>query len=108
MRDLVPVTSFAALAICAFALYAITYDTGRITTNIGALAEKLTAREAEIGVLRAELANLTRPGRIDRLVKAHLDLHPALPQQLGTVADLPWRGDAGNSSKDAVPLAMTP
>ena len=107
MRQIVTVSAFAALVASAFALYAITYDSGRLSAEVSELNAKIAAREAELAVLTAEKANLTRPARIDRLVRAHLTtLRPTNPKQLGTIADLPWRGDA--AAKDAPPVALQP
>ena len=107
MRKIVAVSAFVALVVSAFALYAITYDTGRLSDEVGELNAKIAAREAELAVLTAEKANLTRPARIDRLVRAHLTtLRPTNPRQLGTIAELPWRGEA--ILKDAPPVALQP
>lgn len=108
MRKLITISAFVALVASAFALYAITYDTGRLTGEVADLNARIAAREAELAVLTAEKANLTRPARIDRLVRAHLTtLRPTAPKQLGTIADLPWRGDAA-AAKDAPPLVLQP
>ena len=109
MRKIVTVSAFAALVACAFALYAIKYDTSRLNAEVTELEAKIAAREAELAVLTAEKANLTRPARIDRLVRAHLGtLRPTYPRQLGTIADLPWRGDAAAGAKDAPPVTLQP
>ena len=104
------ITAFAVLALVAsaFALYTITYDTGRLSNEVAALSDKVAADTAEIAVQRAEKANLTRPARIDRLTKANLKLHPLQPSQLGRIADLPWRGEAPGIPKDAPPVALQP
>lgn len=108
MRKLITISAFVALVASACALYAITYDTGRLTGEVADLNARIAAREAELAVLTAEKANLTRPARIDRLVRAHLTtLRPTAPKQLGTIADLPWRGDAA-AAKDAPPLVLQP
>jgi len=104
------ITAFAVVALIgsAFALYAISYDTGRLNTDVSELADKVAASQAEIAVLHAEKANLTRPARIDRLTKANLKLHPILPAQLGRVADLPWRDEQPGTARDAPPMVLQP
>lgn len=108
MRNAITAFAVFALIASAFGLYSITYDTTRLGNTVAALTDKAAAVEAEIAVLRAEKANLTRPARIDRLTKANLKLHPLQPNQLGRVADLPWRGDTPGSAKEAPPLMLQP
>ena len=108
MRSAITAIAICALALSAFALYAVSYDTNRLNAEVSALASKVAAANADIAVLRAERANLTRPARIDRLVKANLNLHPLQPAQLGRIADLPWRGEVPDSQKDAPPVALQP
>jgi cell division protein FtsL len=108
MRNVITAFAIVAAIGSAFALYAITYDTGRLSGTVGQLSDNVAADEAEIAVLRAEKANLTRPARIDRLVKANLKLHPIQPGQLGQIADLPWRGEASGPAKDVPPVALQP
>ena len=108
MRSAITAIAVGVLMLSAFALYAISYDTGRLSTEVSALNDKVAAETEEIAVLRAEKANLTRPARVDRLVKANLKLHPLQPGQLGRVADLPWRGEAPDAQKDGPPVVLQP
>ena len=108
MRSAITAFAFGALIVSAFALYAISYDTGRLNGDVSVLVDKVAADAAEIAVVRAEKANLTRPARIDRLVQANLKLHPRLPGQLRRIADLPWRGEAADTPKDAPPVVLQP
>lgn len=108
MRQIIPLVAVAAFVASACALYVIKYDTARVGTEVTDLTGKVAAREAEIALLRAEKANLLRPARIDRLVKAHLTLRPTMPKQLGRIADLPWRGEAPGSVADGPPVAPQP
>jgi len=108
MRNAITAFAVFALIAAAFGLYSITYDTTRLGNTVAALTDKVAATEAEIAVLRAEKANLTRPTRIDRLTRANLKLRPLQPNQLGRVADLPWRGDAAGPAKDAPPVVLQP
>ena len=108
MRQFVTVSAFVALLASACALYAVSYDTGRLSQEVGELADRLAARQAEIAGLRAGKASLLRPGRIDRLVKAHLALRPVAPAQLGSIAGLPWHGEAAGQGPEAPPVALQP
>ena len=43
---------------------------------------------------------LEQPSRLARLAAEHLDLRPARPTQLMTIADLPLRADLGTESRN--------
>ena len=107
MRQSITLMAVLALIASACALYAIKYDTSRLAAEVSDLIDKVAARTSEIAVMRAEKANLMRPARVDRLTKANLKLRPALPRQLGRIADLPWKGDAAGAA-DAPPVALQP
>ena len=53
----------------------------------------IAVEQSRLHRLRAEWAMLEQPGRIARLAAAHLQLRPAQPTQIMTIADLPRRGD---------------
>ncbi|MEZ5776378.1 MAG: cell division protein FtsL [Hyphomicrobiaceae bacterium] len=80
--------------ISALALYVVKYDTRRIDEERRRLEHEIADLERAIALDRAELANLARPGRIERLAAAHLKLAPVTPDQLGAVGDIPWREEA--------------
>lgn len=77
----------------AFGLYAVKYDAKQLDERVHRLQRQIEATEAAIAVLTAERANLTRPELIERQARAHLQLTPLKPDQLGTIAELPWRED---------------
>ena len=106
MRRALTALSVFALIASAIALYAIKYDTARLHADVANLSELVTARETEIAVMRADKANLLRPGRIESLAKKHTTLRPADPKQFGRVADLPWKDDAPSRGAEAVPQAV--
>jgi hypothetical protein len=49
--------------------------------------------------LRAEWATLEQPGRVTRLAATHLNLRPAQPTQIMTIADLPRRGETQEAGR---------
>jgi cell division protein FtsL len=62
---------------------------GELTRQQGLLA----VEHSQLYRLRAEWAMLERPARLARLAAEHLDLVPAHPTQIMTVADLPRRDE---------------
>jgi cell division protein FtsL len=77
--------------VAAVALYAIKQQTRVVAATVTQLERAVAQQEVEMVVLKAELANLTRPDRIARLARTHLGMKPISPAQLGRIADLPWR-----------------
>ena len=71
--------------------------------NVLTRAERLVKLKASIqrerdavAVLRAEWQHLNKPERLQAFSAKHLDLAPLQIFQLGTLADLPIRGDKGD------------
>jgi cell division protein FtsL len=55
---------------CAFALYALKYDTRQLEIRVLAQERALEKAEGAVAVLRAERALLARPDRIEPLARA--------------------------------------
>lgn len=85
MRLLVVASVLLALA-SAFLLYGIDYDTRRLEAEVQNAERKSDAMRADIAVLKAERAHLSRPERIEPLARA-LGLQPPTVQQFTASAD---------------------
>jgi cell division protein FtsL len=96
--------AMALLAACG--LYVMKDRVSRLEGELLRQQALLADGESQLHRLRAEWAMLERPARIARLAAEHLDLVPAHPTQIMTVADLPRRGDtqyAGQSLRALLP-----
>ncbi len=87
---LVSLSILAAVA-SAVALYAIKLETRVIAAEVARLEGAIATQDSEMVVLKAELANRTRPDRIAKLARKHLGMKPLSPAQLGQLDKLPWR-----------------
>lgn len=75
----------------ALTLYAVKLDTRALALHVASLEQQIERTEAAIGLLTAERAHLARSSRIEPLARQHLGLQPMQPEQLASVADVPWR-----------------
>lgn len=94
LRQLVTTASVAAAVLAAVGLYAVKQETRVVITEVTVLEQSIAKQEAEITLLKAELANRARPDRIARLARQHLGMKPLSPGQLGSLETLPWREGA--------------
>ena len=85
------VLSVAALVGPAIFAYSIKYETMRYSAEIVKLQHSIERENDRMGMLRAEWAHLTRPGRIQALADRHLDLQMVSVDQIVKAADLPER-----------------
>ncbi len=69
---------------------------------------KIEEERIQIQRLRAEWATLSRPERLARLTEAHLELRPALPRQIVTIADIPRRDRPAEDSAPALVSSIAP
>ena len=79
--------------VAACGLYVMKDRVNRLEGELRRQQAMIAAEEGRLHRLRAEWAMLEQPGRIARLAAAHLDLRPAHPTQIMTIADLPRRAD---------------
>jgi cell division protein FtsL len=102
-RQLATTGAVIAAVVSAVALYAVKQEARVVAVEVTALEQSITKMEAEIGLLKAELANRARPDRIARLARTHLGMKPLSPGQLGSLETLPWREGAvaGNEPASA-------
>lgn len=80
MRTTITGLSLLAAFLAALTLYAVTHDTRRLEGRVHALERTFERTEADVAALRAELAHLSRPERIEPLARAQ-GLAPPTPRQ---------------------------
>ncbi|HLT03275.1 MAG TPA: hypothetical protein VK001_13910 [Geminicoccaceae bacterium] len=81
--------AIALLAACG--LYVMKDQVSRLERELARQQAQVAAEQSRLHRLRAEWAMLERPARIARLAAEHLELAPARPMQIMTIADLPRR-----------------
>ena len=67
-----------------FALYQLEHHTRSLERRIAAADRDVESEYEMIGLLKAEWSLLTRPQRLERLARQHLDMGPVLPDQIIT------------------------
>jgi cell division protein FtsL len=83
----------AVALVAACGLYIMKDRVNRLEGELRRQQAMIAAEQSRLHRLRAEWATLEQPGRIARLAAAHLNLRPAYPTQIMTIADLPRRAD---------------
>jgi cell division protein FtsL len=81
--------------VAASGLYVMKDRVNRLEGELQRHRALVAAEQAKLHRLRAEWAMLEQPGRLARLAGEHLQLRPAQPTQIMTIADLPRRADLG-------------
>jgi hypothetical protein len=79
--------------VAASGLYVIKDRVNRLEGELRRHRALVTTEQGRLHRLRAEWAMLEQPGRLARLAADHLNLRPAHPAQIMTIADLPHRGE---------------
>ncbi|WP_180901346.1 cell division protein FtsL [Martelella soudanensis] len=72
--------------------YTIKYSVESTYDDVRALEDQIALEQNNLDLLKADEALLTQPARMARLSEffsAELDLHPADPEQIATLAQLP-------------------
>lgn len=90
MRYLNALAVIALVASAGYA-YSIKYETILYAERIQKIKNDNRKLTDQIGMLRAELAHLTRPERLQALAEQHLDLKQLDLAQVGTINELPDR-----------------
>ena len=95
MQRILMIAAVLAVFGSAFALYVVKTDTRDLDDRVRKLGERVETLKSAIAVETAELATLSRPDRINALLKANpaLKLSPRRPDQFGSVEDIPFRSD---------------
>lgn len=81
---------FALLGSAVYA-YSIKYETARYSAEIVKVQHAIQREKDAIGMLKADYAWLSRPGRIQELADKHLDLQAINVDQIVKADDLPER-----------------
>jgi len=86
-----PVTLFwgASAGVAVAMLFVVSYQVQERERELDRLNRAILGSKAAIHVLHAEWAYLTRPGRLERLSVAHLNLVPIPPERIMRIEDLP-------------------
>ncbi|MGA2952005.1 MAG: cell division protein [Caulobacteraceae bacterium] len=101
--DLVALAILLVLALTSYAFKTLAEGMGADTAGVEA---QIADEESRIHLLRAEIAHLDDPGRIERLSKQYLGLQAADPKQETTADALPQvalRGQATTPAKGVKP-----
>ena len=107
MQRILMIAAVLAVFGSAFALYVVKTDTRDVDERVRKLSERVETLRSTIAVESAELANLSRPDRLDALLKANpnLKLQPMRPDQFGAIEDIPFRSDlAAGAPASEIPV----
>lgn len=77
-----------------FGLFQLKHEVQALEDEMFRLNRSIVAEQQAVHVLKAEWSYINQPQRLQALAARHLDLQPMKPAQLGSIADLPVRGDA--------------
>lgn len=79
---------------------------GRERAEIAQVDRHIRAEKSRIRLLKAEVAHLEQPGRLERLATVYLDLKPVTAGREAEVADLPRLAASGPPPKAKAPSAV--
>jgi cell division protein FtsL len=80
--------AFPVLALALMiSIYVVKYESWHLQREVRQLEAAIEREKNEIVILRAELAYLTRPERIERLARKHLKMRPLEPAQIVVVEE---------------------
>ncbi|HTI88005.1 MAG TPA: hypothetical protein VL966_15480 [Alphaproteobacteria bacterium] len=98
--------SFLA-ALVGFGLFHVKYQVQALEDRLAKLNRDIVREQAQVHVLRGEWAYLNRPERIEELASRHLQLAPPKATQIGSIADLPMR-PAADETTDTIAAVQQP
>ncbi len=96
------------LLLAAAAVYKIKFDSTLQSARVGKLTNELRRERDAIAALRAELARLDTPARIQGLADRHLALQPIKPTQFDVFDHLPTRPPVPPPSSDPIGAMIAP
>ena len=82
MKTLLKLTLPLLLLALFAGIYMIKVETWQLKREAKNLERQIKREEREISILRAELAYLSRPERIEKLARKHLKMRPPQPEQI--------------------------
>jgi hypothetical protein len=91
------------LLVLVIALYLVKIFAGAERTDIAETQDQIADEQRRIGLLKAEIAFLERPDRIERLAERDLDEQPLSGKHEATLDQLPVIARQGQSAKLAEP-----
>jgi cell division protein FtsL len=72
----------------AISLYQIKHSISQREINLKKINKNITQTKYDISILKAELSNLKRPSRIERIAIENLKMKPILPMDIWNLEDL--------------------
>ena len=82
MLRLLNIVLIVGVLASGFALYTLEHRTRSLERKIAATGKEIDGEYEMIGLLNAEWSMLTRPQRLERLAKHHLNMGPLNPDQI--------------------------
>jgi hypothetical protein len=76
-----------------FGLFQLKHEVQALEDEMFRLNRSIVAEQQAIHVLKAEWSYINQPQRLQAMAARHLDLQVMKPSQLGSLADLPMRGE---------------
>ena len=90
------IAAIGGLLSSALYAYSVKYETTWEAEQLIKLKHKVQREKDAIAILRAEWQLLNRPERLQELAKQFPDLAPLMSHQIGSIAELPMRGERGD------------
>jgi cell division protein FtsL len=90
------------LIMAASYVYKIKFDATQRVERAAKLRMEIRREQDAIGNLRAQLAKLETPSRIQSLAERHLKLRPTSPQQFQSFEKLPMRPQVAQAPADLI------
>ena len=94
-----PITIIVSLLALAVSLgrYRLESEVQQLERDVVKATTELADSQRNSRILAAELSFLSQPSRLQDLAQRHLSLRPLVPSQIGTLAGLPLKAEAGKS-----------
>lgn len=101
-------TSLTIAIMAGCGVYGLKNRVQVLEKDLVAVERKIEEERIEIRRLKAEWATLSHPDRLVRLAEKHLQLKPATPRQMMTIADLPMREGLERMPEPALVSSVAP
>ena len=88
----------------ALALFSVKYRVQDMEKELTQLNRATIEDREAIRVLKAEWSHLNNAARLRLLAGRHLGMKPLIPEQMGTLDDLPYRAPRSMGAGGSVPL----